>query len=147
MISERLQGDYVLLRADSLRLLVPQSNLTNIIHLQDRLTVAEQCIKDPKQLLIQQSDQEQQLLALSEDLTLLSAVPKNRFVMTQHTQTATIHWCWTEVQLFNHLDMKCEQLPPIVRTDITPIDAIVTLADGKQAFVCQFDNLLNYLAH
>lgn len=155
MITERLQGDYVLLRSDSLRLLISRLSLSSIAHLQDHSSFSGHCITEPQHLLQRPADEDRiqsmteahTFVALSDDLTLLQSVPQNRFVMTLHPQTAGIQWCWNEVQLFNNLDTTCAYLPSMIQTAITPMHAMLTLADGNQAFVCEFDKLLHYLMH
>lgn len=151
MNSERLQGDYVLLRADTVRLLLPQTQLLDIVHLQNRATTSAHCITQPAELItvadgVEASTQHFQYATLSDELALLPDVPVNRFVVTTHQQTGAVYWCWSEVQLLNNLSLMSQLLPPIVRTELTPFQGIVTLADGKQAFTCSFDDVLHYLA-
>lgn len=155
MNSEHLQGDYALLRSDSLRLLIPQTSLIGIVHLQNRTASQADCVTNAAQFADAAEaggDSETNLptskfAALSEDLSLLPHVPNDRFVMTSHNQTLGVNWCWSEVQLLNNLEATCELLPNIVKTSITPIRGIVTLADGHHAFACQFRALLDYLKH
>lgn len=175
---QRLQGDYVLLRADSLRLLVAQTDVDNIAHLQDRNVAAQHAISEATELYAQNLSNDDKdnaddankdnadsadvdhahddsthnselssvrFVALSENLSLLADVPHSRFVMTSHPQTPDRRWCWSEVQLFNNLQITAAPIPPILRTTTTPITDVVTLADGHQAFICQFDALLHHL--
>ncbi len=148
MNGKRLRGNYVLLRAGSLRLLAPQENMGNIGYLSDKDTAALHCLGDGKQLLAaidNAGNQQPVFAALSEQLDLTDAIPRNRYVMTTHKKTAEICWCWSEVLLLNGIDVPLTPMPALLRSAANPISAVVTLNDGKQAFVCDFGHLLDYL--
>lgn len=160
---ERLQGDYVLLRSDTLRLLVPQSGMAEIVHLQNRVAASEKCLADVAQLSefmvddhadgnAEKTDNQEaknnlHFVSLSDHLTLQNHVPNNRFVVTTHNETPDLRWCWSEVHLFNHADMLVSPLPPLLCTDITPLQAVITLDKDVQAFYCDFKHILRYLTH
>ncbi len=148
MNTQRLRGDYVLLRADSLRLVVCQENIISIKHLKDRKVANLHCLSNRDQLFSAMNDNDNQqpvFVALSDKLALTDSIARNRYVVTTHKKNADICWCWSGVQLLNHVDMPLAPMPALLCSALTPINAIVTLADGKQAFVCDFEQLLNYL--
>ncbi len=148
MNTQRLRGDYVLLRTDSLYLLAPQKNMASIKHLKDKDTANLHCLSDSAQLLsaINDNDNQQPVFAaLSDKLALTNSIPRNRYVVTTHKKTADIRWCWSEVQLLSNVDMPLTPMPALLCLALTPISAIVTLANGEQAFVCNFEHLLDYL--
>lgn len=173
---ERLQGDYVLLRIDTLQLMVSQSGMAEIVHLQNRVAASEKCLSTATQLqsfiakdvvkdIVNEgvsdsdesnnkgkttADEEEMTLrfvALSDALTLQNCVPQNRFVVTAHSEMPDVRWCWSEVQLFNNADLQASPIPPLLRTEITPLQAVITLDNDKQAFYCDFKHLLRYLTH
>lgn len=170
---ERLQGDYVLLRTDELRLLVPQFGILEIIHLQNRVLASDKCLGDAAQLsafmvddnaedpnrtvapkkvhtntgVNDGAEDKLQFVALSDKLTLQSRIPSDRFVITKHANMPDLRWCWSEVHLFNNANLVASPLPPLLRTDITPLQSVITLSDDVQAFYCDFKHLLRYLMH
>ncbi len=148
MNRQRLRGDYALLRADSLRLLILQENIISIKHLKDKNVANLHCLSNSGQLLSAMNNNDNQQLvfiALSDKLALTDSIPRNRYVVTTHKNTANIRWCWSEVLLLNDVDLLLTPMPALLCSALTPINAIVTLADGKQAFVCDFEHLPDYL--
>ncbi len=149
MKTERLQGDYVLLRADNLNLLVSQETLTDIHYLHDRQMIASQCITHPQQLMQviadAKSSQTPTFTALSASLTLLPEIPKSRFVATEHSIAPGVQWCWNDVRLLNKVSLPLSPIPMLLKTDTTPVQAVATLDNAEQVFFCQFTALLHYL--
>ncbi len=149
MKTERLQGDYVLLRADNLNLLVSQETLTDIHYLHDRRMIASQCITHPQQLMRiiadAESSQTPTFTALSASLTLLPEIPQSRFVATEHSMAPGVQWCWNDVRLLNKVSLPLSSIPMLLKTDISPVQAVVTLDNAEHVFFCQFAAILHYL--
>ncbi len=148
MNRQRLRGDYALLRTGSLRLLASQENILYIRYLADKNAAESHCLSNSTQLLSaidDNADQQPAFVALSDELDLIDNIPDDRYVMTTHKKTNQVRWCWSEVLLLNDVDLPLTPMPALLYSALTPINAIVTLADGKQAFVFDFEHLLDYL--
>lgn len=112
---EWLKGNCVMLVAGVLQMLVPQQDVVYTGYQQTGEVVAG-------------------ALAVSEDLLLLPAVPPECFVYTAFADAPDVYWCWNDVRVLIDLHVALHRLPAVVMAPNTPLEAVVTLADGSHAF-------------
>ncbi len=137
--------DYVLLRADNLRLVVLRSQVLSIAHIQDRQQAARLLITDRDDLRDCVDAATQGYVSLSQTLDTMLRVPKNRFIQTTLKLAPSIVWCWSEVHLMNHVDLQETPMAPCLKTSLMPVSGVVTLSDEQHAFTCHTDALLTYV--
>jgi hypothetical protein len=123
--ANRLQGDHVLLRADSLRLLVPREDVGAADHLESA------------------GHSEGLLLALSERMTPLPSPPPGRFVVTAFASRPGVQLLWDEVRMLIDPALAVEELPVAMRAPDSPLTRYVQL-DGEPIFCCNAEQLLGH---
>ena len=113
-----LHGDFVLLRAGRLRLLLPQRAEGDAAG--------------------------RRIVALSERMTLLPACPPGRFVLTVlGGDHADIAWAWDELRVLIGVDLAAVRLPAALVAPNTPVDHFVEL-EGELAFPCSSARLAGF---
>lgn len=134
-----LRGNYVLLRADTLRLLLPQHEVGAADYLEGTLEDAEMTG------LLQYADHQEQrrFAALSARMTLLPACPADRFVVTSLGAADDLGWCWDEVKILIDVELHPQLLPTVLIAPNTPVDRFVE-HDGEIAFLCSAQRVLTY---
>ncbi len=137
--------DYVLLRADSLRLMVLRSQVLSIAHIQDRRQADNLLITDQDDLRDRIDIPSQGFVSLSQTLDIMPQIPKNRFVQTTWKLVPHIVWCWSEVRLMNHIDLQETPIALCLKTSHMPVSGITMLSDEQHAFTCHTDALLAYV--
>lgn len=132
-----LQGDFVLLRAGALRLLLPREEVGAAEYLETR---PEPRPGEP--LLLQPGDADgRPFAALSERMTLLPDCPADRFVVTTFTEDALgIGWCWDEMRVLIAAELRPQALPPALASAGSPVDGYVE-HDGGIAWLAQAGRL------
>ena len=125
-------GQYVFLRADGLRLIVPQGEIGDIEHLDS----VPQPGGAPGLLSVPGQD-EVCFLALSEGGTLLDACPEDRFVSTRITSPEGVEtqWCWTEARVLLDFAPEFHDIPAILLNAASPIRQYV-LMEEQPVYVC-----------
>ena len=130
MNANTLHGDFVLLRAGKLRLLLPQQEVGAAEYLEAR----PQSLPD-EPLLLAGDASGRLFAALSDDMVLLRDCPPQRFVVTTlGDDDLHIGWCWDEMKVLIGVALEPRELPAVLVTPGTPVDAYV-LHEGQIAYL------------
>lgn len=135
------QGRYVLLRADKLRLLMPQTEIDAIEHLDSQPQPSEiPCF------LTMPEGGDACYLVLSDDFTLLATCPEDRFVTTRITteEGMETEWCWAETRVLQDFSPEIYEIPDILLTAASPLRQYA-LMDNEPVFVCSAHTLQQLL--
>lgn len=126
------RGRYALLRADTLRLLIPQAALGDTQHLNQRPVAS-----DIPGLLTLPGRDDTCFLVLSEQLHLLDHCPDNRYVTTKMTAEdgTEMHWCWTEVRMLIDFIPQIHPVPEVLLRASSPLRHYAIM-DGEPVFPC-----------
>lgn len=125
------RGNFVLLRADALWLLLPQHEVGAVEYLQaPPVTSAEQ----PGVHTQPRADGPRQLIALSSGMTLLHAFPTDRMLVTALAGTAIL-WCWSELKVLIDASVQPRPIPGVLHGPGMPVHEFIEHAAGI-AFVC-----------
>ena len=118
-----LRGNFVMLRADTLRLLLPQAEVGGAQYL-DPATTA------------QGHDEGGRILALSSQMKLLAERPPQRFVVATLEQGGEgRRWCWDELRVLIDVELRPRALPAVLVASDTPVEHYVE-HEGHIAFLC-----------
>jgi hypothetical protein len=121
-----LRGNFVIVRADRLRLLLPQDG------------VGAAAYRDPG------GAQEQPVLALSEHMRLLPDCPQDRFLVTPiRTPVGEIAFAWTAVKVLIDAQLDARALPATLVSQRAPLKEFVEV-DGEVAFCCDEKSIAEY---
>ena len=138
-----LHGNYVLLRADTLRLLLPQHEVGALEYLE-----SVPASGDVPGLFLSTGKGEmpdRRFVALSAQMSLLTSFPAQRFVYTTlgDSEDDLLSWCWDEVQVLPELELSPQTLPAVLRAPQTPV---VRFAEYKDeiVFLCSARQLRSY---
>jgi hypothetical protein len=127
-----LRGNYVLLSADTLRLLVPQNEVGAAEYLETLLESAD----EPGLLRRPGAENTRRFAALSAKMTLLPRCPANRFIVTSlGLEDDELGWCWNELKVLIDVKLWPQPLPAVLRAPYTPVEQYVELA-GEIAYLC-----------
>lgn len=136
---EPLHGNFVLLRADTLRLLLPQQDVGVIEHL-DAPPLPD--LANPGLPSQSVCGATRQVAALSSRLTLLGAIPPERKIVTALSGTPIV-WCWNEVRVLIDARMQPRPIPRVLYAQDMPVQDFVELGPDI-AFVCSAQRLCRY---
>jgi hypothetical protein len=130
----RLRGNFVLLRADALRLLFPQNEVGAAEYRGSTLVAAEGygILSDPAR------EGSRRFAALSAQMTLLPECPADRFVVTplgEGNAEDELGWCWNEVRVLIDVELQPHRLPAVLRAPYTPVDHYASFG-GEIAYMC-----------
>jgi hypothetical protein len=130
----KLRGNFVLLRADTLRLLLPQNEVGAAEYLDSALFEpgAYGVLSGPAQ------QGRRRLVALSAQMTLLAERPADRFVVTpwgDNTAENELGWCWNEVRVLIDIELQPQRLPAVLAAPNTPVDYYADYG-GEIAYLC-----------
>ncbi|MEO5670257.1 MAG: hypothetical protein ABIR26_06150 [Ramlibacter sp.] len=135
-----LRGNFVLVRADGLRLLFPQEQVGAAGYLEGRPEPGA----EPGLLRLPSESEEQSYAALSSEMTLLPECPPERFVVTRLGDGAGgIGWCWNELQVLIGIELQPRPLPACLVAPTTPALSYVEHG-GELAFVCDAQRLHDF---
>ncbi|QTD45418.1 hypothetical protein [Ottowia testudinis] len=124
---------YVLVRADELRLLLPQSDVGVAEYLDGALEPL-----DGAGLLLNPADAEASKFyaALSSHMKPLPEAPEGRFLTTTLGDAGDpLHWCWNEVRVVPGSAITPLTLPPALRAPYSPITEFALFEDHV-VFLC-----------
>ncbi len=134
-----LRGDYVLLTADTLHLLLPRHEVGAAEYLESRLEAGEE-----PGLLRSQGGGTRVFAALSAEMTLLPHCPPERFlVATLGEQGDDLGWCWNELKILIDVELQPQPLPPVLLAPETPVSQYAEV-DGKLAYLCSADRVRSF---
>ena len=138
---QRLTGNFVLLKADALHLLLPQEDLGAAEYLEGTPRASSQ----PGWFEIDgQGDRAPRLVAaLSAAMEPLPALPAGRFLLTGLAAQDGVALCWNEVKVLIDVELETHELPPVLLPPDAPLRRFVEFDDGP-AFCCSGQGLLAY---
>ena len=126
------EGNYVMLRAGSLRLLLPQAEVGAAEYVEGQF----EALGDMG--LMQRSGGGEQCfyVAMSSDMTPLPQIPEGRFLVTTLGDGSDeLRWCWDEVRVLIDFDFTAQPLPPVLAAAYTPVNEFFE-QDGEIIFLC-----------
>ena len=138
----RASGNFVLLRADSLRLLLPQQDVgaAEYIERQPRSTDV------PNLFEYGEGDGLRHVIALSEQMRALATFPGGRFVITKlAADDAELSFAWNEVRVLIDADFERHALPAAMQVPGAPIEAYVE-RDGELVLCTTAAHVISYAA-
>lgn len=135
----KMRGDFVLLRADSLRLLLPQRDVLSTEYI-DQTPVAT---AEPGVFVLGgQPGGAQAVLALSAQMDLLARFPPDRFLLTRFTGSRQdTGLAWTEVRVLIDTELEFHAMPAVMQGEVELIDAYVEI-DRELAFCTTAQRML-----
>lgn len=138
-----LHGNYVLLRAGGLRLLLPQHEVGALEYLASVPIPAD--IPGLFRLTDADDMQDRRFIAVSPQMKLLTSFPKERFVYTTlgDEEHDLLGWCWDEVRILPELEITPQALPAVLRAPQTPVSRFAEHGD-EFLFLCSARQLRNY---
>lgn len=138
--SATLRGNYVLLRADTLRLLLPQHEVGAAEYLADPLEAGDV----PGLLRPSASKGTRRFAALSAQMTLLPHCPADRFIVAPLGEgDNAMGWCWNEMQVLIDIELQPQPVPAVLLAPHPPVDHYVE-HDGEIAYLCSASRLRAY---
>lgn len=138
--SPALSGHYVMLRAGTLRLLLPQYEVGAAEYLGAALEPGD----EPGLLRQADGQSARRFAALSEQMTLLPNCPSDRFVATALGEDSDgVAWCWNEVQVLIDVELQARPLPAVLLAPHTPVEQYVEHA-GEIVYLCSARRLREF---
>jgi hypothetical protein len=136
----RLNGNFVLLRADSLRLLLPQADVGAAEYVEHELRPSG----EPGVYEHGEGDDLRWVVALSSAMRPLSAFPADRFVLASlRTGDSALSFAWNEVQVLIDAQLERHELPAAMQTPGAPIDAYIE-RDGQVVLCASAESVVSY---
>ena len=126
-----LHGNFIMLRADSLRLVVAQQSVVSTEYLASKPVAFG---TEHGLLHIPEANDDAVYVAISPEMRLLQACPPDRFVATQ-LEGLDVRWCWSEVRVLMDVHLHLHPLAEALLTPFTPVRQMVALGESW-AFVC-----------
>jgi hypothetical protein len=137
--SASLRGNFVLLKADGLRLLLPQSDVGSAEYLPEHPRSGGQA--GLFELDTDGDGPTRHVAALSSRMTLLPEFPAHRFLMAAVGGPDGVALCWDEIRMLIDTDLQTLPLPAVMLSPEAPLREFVELDDGI-AFCCTGERLL-----
>ena len=141
-----LRGNYVLLRADTLRLLLPQHEVGAADYLAATLEPSDVAglHRYAQDADTTASTDARWFAALSKDMELLPTFPSDRFVVTPLAEGDDgLAWCWNEVKILIDVELHPQTVPAVLAAPYTPVEHFVEL-DGEFAYLSSAERLRAY---
>lgn len=142
--ARRLGGHHVMLRAGSLRLLLPQRDVgpARTLEAQPRAGARPGWFIDGDPGA---PGGEQTVAALSPRLERLPSFPSGRFVLVQFAHDpAHVWYAWDEVRVLIDVNLAAHELPPVMRRPGAPVEGFVALGEAL-AFLSRGEALLSHV--
>lgn len=134
------RGNFVMLRAGGLRLLLPHEDVGAAEYIEGLPATTAQPGRFEHEVL----GERRVIVALSEQLRALEAFPAGRFVLTRlHAGASELSLAWDEVRVLIDAVLEPLPLPPAMRSPQGPIDGYVRL-DGKLLLCATASRVLAY---
>jgi hypothetical protein len=136
------RGNFVLLKADSLSLLLPQQEVGAAIYLEGQP-------RDSGQSGVFELDPAVEggatrfVAALSGKMELLPSFPEGRFLMTSFDAQGGMLMCWNEVKVLIDVELQPKPLPAAMLPEGAPLREYVEFGD-ELAFCCSAEGLLEH---
>ena len=137
--SDPIRGNYVLLRADGLRLVLPQRDIRSTDYMMSRPV----CMDGENGLLhVPGSTDAAVYVAVSAGMQLLEECPADRFISTV-LQGLDVHWCWSDVRVLLNAELLPLPLPVSLIAPGTPVREVVAVG-GEWAYMCSAETLQQF---
>jgi hypothetical protein len=135
-----LKGNFVLLKAGTLQLLLPQADVGAAQFLPtDPLPASDQA--GLFELPPSDTDDALYVAALSPQMSLLHTLPPGRFLMASFVPQTGVAMCWDEVKVLIDTEISPINLPPVMVSTHAPLTQYVELGD-EIAFCCTAERLM-----
>jgi hypothetical protein len=130
-VSSRMRGNFVLLRADSLRLLLPQQDMSSTEYIDSTpLTTGDAGIFT----YTESGGTPRKVVALSSDMQALATFPGDRILLTQLSDDQnSLSFAWNEMRVLIDAELEQRALPAVMQGARALIDSYVEL-DGELVF-------------
>lgn len=135
-----LSGNHVLVRADNLRLLLPQQDVVSTDYLQGRPELMD---AQTNLLHVPDATDGAVYVSMDENMRLMPKAPEDRFVTTS-LQGVEVRWCWTEVRVILGEDIDTWTLPPVLLSPYTPVREIAAIG-SEWVYACSAEVLQQYV--
>lgn len=134
-----LKGNFVVLRAGNLQLVLPQADVGAAQYLADRPrgSAAAGMFELPGDA----DSAPRRVVALSAQMTPLPQLPDDRFLMTSFEAQAGVALCWDEVKVLIDVELQPQPLPAVMLPPDAPLTEFVEI-DGEMVFCCTGARLL-----
>jgi hypothetical protein len=138
--SARMRGNFVLLRADSLRLLLPQQDMSSTEYIDSTpLATTEECIFS----YAESGGTPRKVMALSAQMQPLATFPGDRFLLTQLAdEQHTLSFAWNEMRVLIDAELEQHALPAVMQGSGALIDSYIEL-DGELVFCMSAQRLVS----
>ena len=137
--SDPIRGNYVLLRADGLRLVLPQRDIRSTDYMMSRPVRMD---GENGLLHVPGSTDAAVYVAVSAGMQLLEECPADRFISTV-LQGLDVHWCWSDVRVLLNAELHPLPLPVSVIAPGTPVREVVAVG-GEWAYMCSAETLQQF---
>jgi hypothetical protein len=139
--SPALPGNYVLLRADALQLLLPQHEIGAVWY----LTEAPQASATPGVFSQDGRSGERRLLALSAQMQPLVRYPEERYLVTTiATPQGEVDFAWDEMSVLTDPQLRPQPIPAALLLAHSPLQEFVEIGD-RTAFCCDATRLADHV--
>ena len=137
--SDPIRGNYVLLRADGLRLVLPQRDIRSTDYMMSRPVRMD---GENGLLHVPGSTDAAVYVAVSAGMQLLEECPADRFISTV-LQGLDVHWCWSDVRVLLNAELHPLPLPVSLIAPGTPVREVVAVG-GEWAYMCSAEILQQF---
>ena len=137
--SDPIRGNYVLLRADGLRLVLPQRDIRSTDYMMSRPVRMD---GENGLLHVPGSTDAAVYVAVSAGMQLLEECPADRFISTV-LQGLDVHWCWSDVRVLLNAELHPLPLPVSLIAPGTPVREVVAVG-GEWAYLCSAEILQQF---
>ena len=134
-----IRGNYVLLRADGLRLVLPQRDIRSTDY---RMSRPVRMDGENGLLHVPGSTDAAVYVAVSAGMQLLEECPADRFISTV-LQGLDVHWCWSDVRVLLNAELLPLPLPVSLIAPGTPVREVVAVG-GEWAYMCSAETLQQF---
>jgi hypothetical protein len=139
--SSKMRGNFVLLRADSLRLLLPQADINSTEYIDSApVGTAEAGIFSYSEA----DNAARKVVALSDQMYALAKFPADRFLLTQLAKDGQVlSFAWNEVRVLIDAEVEQHSLPAVMQGPDALVDSYLEL-DGELVFCMSAQRLVSY---
>ena len=139
--SSKMRGNFVLLRADSLRLLLPQQDVNSTEYIDSAP------LGTPEAGIFSYSETDnttRKVVALSDQMYALARFPADRFLLTQLAKDGqALSFAWNEVRVLIDAELEQHSLPAVMQGPDALVDSYLEL-DGELVFCMSAQRLVSY---
>jgi hypothetical protein len=139
--SSRMRGNFVLLRADSLRLLLPQQDVISTEYIESTPSATS----EPGIFThAEDAGMQRKVLAFSGEMHAMTIFPSDRILLTQLADDQhDISFAWSEVRVLIDTELERHALPVVMQGPAAMVDSYLEL-DGELVFVSNAQQLISH---